>query len=102
MSSRVLSGGRVSGGTASRASVCKFVEFTFIGILKIDDTPKTCDFSTTCGRQHQPQTRYTEPPSLKARRPAPIFLELLQVKRFVFRIAVESAVDRVARITHRD
>src|SRR2546422_8227971 len=46
MSRRVFSRGRVIGGTASLASVCEFVEFTFIGIFKTDDTPKTCRFST--------------------------------------------------------
>src|SRR5438128_9907308 len=46
MSRRVFSRGRVIGGTASLASVCEFVEFTFIGIFKADDTPKTCRFST--------------------------------------------------------
>src|SRR5947199_9490828 len=46
MSRRVFSRGRVIGGTASLASICEFVEFTFIGIFKTDDTPKTCRFST--------------------------------------------------------
>src|ERR1041384_1064981 len=45
MSRSVLSGGIVI-GAISRASVCEFVEFTFIGILKTEHTPMAYLFST--------------------------------------------------------
>src|SRR5205823_7220261 len=45
MSSKVLSGGRLRGGTVSRASVCEFVELEFIGILKTEHTLKAYAFS---------------------------------------------------------
>src|SRR5689334_20950551 len=94
MSRSVLSGGMLIGGI-SRASVCEFVEFTFIGILKTEHTPKASCFST-------------KPPngrgyiSSKARGPAPVFLQLFQVKRLMLGISLESAINRMARIAHRD
>src|SRR6266571_3210816 len=88
MSRRVFSRGRVIGGTASLASVCEFVEFTFIGIFKTDDTPKTCRFSTAL--------------QSPAWLPAAIALQFFQIKRLVFGIASESAMDRVTRITDSD
>src|SRR5438093_1520211 len=87
MSRSVCSGGRVIGGTASRASVWEFVEFTFIGIFKLDDTAKTLGFSRRSGA--------------RARVATAIFLEFFQVKRLVIRVAFESAIDRVARVTDR-
>src|SRR6478672_6862200 len=93
MSRTVLSGGKEIGGTASLASVCKFVEFTFIGILKIDNTPKTYDFSTSCRRTRQ---------ALKTRGTPTVFLKLLEIKRLMFGIPFEPSIDRVARLAYSD
>src|SRR5206468_11463857 len=127
MSRRVFSRGRVIGGTASLASVCEFVEFTFIGIFKADDTPKTCRFSTpppiaqekeishkkaqkaqdsfcefcaslwliSLGGQQSATTVFTCSPAAKT-------FQFFQIKRLVFGIASESAMDRVTRITDSD
>src|SRR5262245_61144781 len=86
MSRRVLSVGMVIGGTASLARVCEFVAFTFIGILKSDDTAKPIAF--------QP------PLPFPTWAPSTISLEFFQIKRLVFGIAFEASVDRVTRITH--
>src|SRR5881628_3967032 len=89
MSRRVFSRGRVMGGTAaSLASVWEFVEFTFIGIFKTDDTPKASRFSTAL------QSPTCLPPA--------VAFQFLQIKRPVFGIAPESAMDRVTRITDSD
>src|SRR4029077_17905322 len=110
MSMSVLSGGILI-GDISRASVCKFVEFTFIGILKTEHTPKAYRFSTKGARTMRPVESMTSlqpirgndsaPPS-KARAPAPEFLQFFQVKRLMLRISQESAIDRMARIADRD
>src|SRR5437762_3189613 len=108
MSRRVFSRGRVIGGTASLASICEFVEFTFIGIFKTDDTPKTCRFSTrppvaeTTSKSnsrkkicHKRSEFFTCSPAAKA-------FQFFQIKRLVLGIASESAMDGVTRITDSD
>src|SRR5215510_4488722 len=84
MSRRVFSGGRVIGGTASRASV-----LTFISVPKPTILQRHSVFqggSSTSGR----------PP----RRSASIFFELLQIERLVVGVSLKTAIDRVAGITN--
>src|SRR5262249_42831406 len=83
MSRRVLSAGRVIGGTASLASV-----FDFIGVPKPTITQRHSLF------QGRSQTSTWCSPA--------IFLKPLQVECLVFQVAFESAINGVAGITNRN
>src|SRR6266699_3974014 len=83
MSRMVLAGGRVIGGTASRARMFDFI-----------DVPKA-----TILQRH---TVFQGASRCSARCTASIFFKLFQVERLVFRIPLKSPKDRVTRIANRD